>query len=177
MGSPQAPYINEVANECGLATNYHNITSPSLPNYVGATSGLARSKLQQSKSDCVPSKACSTSARSIFAQTSSWKAYEESMPSNCYRANAGNYAVRHNPPPYFTRLKGCRKKDVPFTQLAKDLAKNKLPAFSYITPNLMDDMHNGTIAQGDSWLQTNLPVILHPRAYKSGPHGCVHHLG
>jgi phospholipase C len=168
IGSPEAPYINEIANECGLATNYHNITHPSLPNYVGATSGLAKSKLQQFKSDCNPSKACSTSAPSIFGQTSSWKAYEESMPSKCDQSNDGNYAVRHNPPPYFTKLKGCGKRDVPFTKLAKDLSKNKLPAFSFITPNLIDDMHNGTIAEGDSWLQTNLPVILHSRAYKSG---------
>jgi hypothetical protein len=25
-------------------------------------------------------------------------------------------------------------------------------AFSFITPNLIDDMHNGTIADGDTWL-------------------------
>src|SRR5215468_5159749 len=30
----QAPYINTLAGECGLATNYHNISHPSLPNYV-----------------------------------------------------------------------------------------------------------------------------------------------
>ena len=168
IGSPDAPYINEVANECGLATNYHNITHPSLPNYVGASSGLALAKLHQFKSDCSPSKACSTSAKSIYAQTSSWKAYEESMPSNCDKTNAGNYAVRHNPPPYFTKLKNCKKKDVPFTQLAKDLAKNKLPAMSFVTPNLIDDMHNGTIADGDSWLQANLPVILDSSEYKAG---------
>ena len=41
IGSSQAPYFNTIANECGLATNYHNLSHPSLPNYVGATSGLA----------------------------------------------------------------------------------------------------------------------------------------
>jgi hypothetical protein len=40
IGSPDAPYENALANECGLATNYHNITHPSLPNYIAATSGL-----------------------------------------------------------------------------------------------------------------------------------------
>ena len=24
------------------------------------------------------------------------------MPSNCDKSNSGEYAVRHNPPPYFT---------------------------------------------------------------------------
>ena len=32
IGSSAAPYINTVANECGLATNYSAINHPSLPN-------------------------------------------------------------------------------------------------------------------------------------------------
>jgi hypothetical protein len=60
-----------------------------------------------------------------------------------------NDAVRHNPPPYFTSLSGCPASDVPYTQLATDLAnENALPAFSFVTPNLIDDMHDGTVAQG-----------------------------
>jgi hypothetical protein len=31
-----------------------------------------------------------------------------------------------------------------------------LPTVSFVIPNIVDDMHNGSIAQGDSWLQTNL---------------------
>jgi hypothetical protein len=162
----QAPYINSVATECGLATNYHNLSHPSLPNYVGMTSGL--SSLKPFNSDCNPSKKCSTSAASIFGQGETWKAYEESMPSNCAPANSGEYAVRHNPPPYFTTLSGCSTLDVPYSQLATDLANNALPAFSFITPNLIDDMHDGTIAQGDSWLSSNLPVILNSSEYTSG---------
>ena len=41
IGSSQAPYINSLASECGLATNYHNISHPSLPNYMAATAGLS----------------------------------------------------------------------------------------------------------------------------------------
>jgi hypothetical protein len=113
IGSPQAPYINSLATSCGLATNYHNISHPSLPNYVGITSGLGLSGLKQFKSDCSPSKHCSTSAASIFGQGESWKAYEESMPSNCFASNSGEYAVRHNPPPYFTSLAGCTSSTCP----------------------------------------------------------------
>jgi phosphatidylinositol-3-phosphatase len=167
IGSSQAPYINSVANECGLATNYHNLSHPSLPNYVGATSGLAVSSLSPFTSDCSPSKRCSTSAASIFGQGESWKAYEESMPSNCDKSNSGEYAVRHNPPPYFTSLSGCSTFDVPYTQLASDLSAGTLPAFSFVTPNLIDDMHDGTIAQGDSWLSSNLPTILNSSEYQS----------
>jgi hypothetical protein len=168
IGSSQAPYINAVAAECGLATGYHNVSHPSLPNYVAATSGLAVSSLKTFDSDCNPSKHCSTSAASIFGQGESWKAYEESMPSNCATSNAGEYAVRHNPPPYFTALAGCSSFDVPYPQLASDLSAGTLPAFSFITPNLIDDMHDGTIAQGDTWLANNLPTILNSSAYQSG---------
>jgi hypothetical protein len=168
IGSSQAPYFNSIAGQCGLATNYHNLSHPSLPNYVGATSGLPVSSLTPFDPDCNPTGSCVTSAPSIFGQGESWKAYEESMPSNCAPANSGEYAVRHNPPPYFTSLSGCATSDVPYPQLAADLASNTLPAFSFVTPNLIDDMHDGTIAQGDSWLSANLPTILNSQAYTSG---------
>jgi phosphatidylinositol-3-phosphatase len=164
----QAPFINTLAGECGLATNYHNVSHPSLPNYIALTSGLSGRQLKPFNPDCNPSKKCSTSAPSIFGQGESWKAYEESIPSNCAPANSGEYAVRHNPPPYYTTLAGCSTLDVPYTQLATDLASNSLPAFSFITPNLIDDMHDGTIPDGDTWLANNLPAILASPEYTGG---------
>jgi phospholipase C len=164
----QAGYINTLAGECGLATNYHNVTHPSLPNYISATSGLALSSLGPFLPDCNPRAGCDTSAKSIFAQGETWKAYEESMPSNCYRSNSGEYAVRHNPPPYYTTLSGCGTNDVPYTHFSTDLAAGKLPAFSFVTPNLIDDMHDGTIADGNLWLSKNVPLILNSPEYKSG---------
>jgi phospholipase C len=166
MGSSSAPFFNSIASKCGLATNYHNVTHPSLPNYVAATSGTA--SLEQLYSDCSPSDDCSSSAPSIFGQGETWKAYEESMPSNCAPSNSGDYAVRHNPPAYYPALTTCSANDVPYTQLATDLASNALPAFSFITPNVIDDMHNGTVAQGDAWLSSNLPKILASPEYTSG---------
>ena len=167
IGSSQARYINSLAAECGLATNYHNISHPSLPNYVGATSGLGYGPVQAFSSDCNRSPSCSTSAASIFGQGETWKAYEESMPSNCDLANSGRYAARHNPPLYFTAPSGCSAFDVPYTRLAADLAGNNLPAFSFITPNLINDMHDGTIAHGDTWLAGHLPAILNSAEYRN----------
>jgi phospholipase C len=54
------------------------------------------------------------------------------------------------------------------TQLAGDLAGKTLPAFSFITPNLIEDMHDGTVAQGDEWLAANLSTILNSSEYQSG---------
>jgi phospholipase C len=169
IGSAYAPYENSLASECGLATNYHNISHPSLPNYIAATSGLSSTTVYNKfASDCSVSPTCSTKAPSIFGQVSSWKAYEESMPSNCDLTNSGNYAVRHNPPPYYRTLTGCSSYDVPYTNLSYDLANNTLPAFSFITPNLVDDTHNASVATGDSWLSTNLQAIFTSPAYAAG---------
>jgi phosphatidylinositol-3-phosphatase len=68
------------------------------------------------------------------------------MPSGCDPSDSGEYAVRHNPPAYYTTLHSCPGDDVPYSQLATDLAHGQLPAFSFITPNLIDDMHDGTVA-------------------------------
>jgi phospholipase C len=157
-----------LAHRCGLATNYHNISHPSLPNYVGATSGLSVASVQKFASDCNPSPICDTAGSSIFTQASSWRAYQESMPSNCDGSNAGEYAVRHNPPPYFSTLPGCATFDVPYSKLSADLSANTLPAFSFITPNLIDDMHDGTVAQGDSWLSAHLPSIFASTGFRTG---------
>ena len=51
-----------------MAANYHNITHPSLPNYIAATSGLSYSSLQKLTSDCSPNASCDTSVKSIFGQ-------------------------------------------------------------------------------------------------------------
>jgi phosphatidylinositol-3-phosphatase len=170
-GRSQAPYLNSLAAECGLATNYHNVSHPSLPNYLAATSGLAHSLFGglpwTSYLDCDPGFLCQTSASSIFSQGESWKAYEESMPSDCDKSDSGEYAARHNPPLYYSSLSGCATSDVPYPQLAADLAKSTLPAFSFITPNLIDDMHDGTTGDGDAWLSRNVPAILASKAYSS----------
>lgn len=168
LGSAQAPYFNTLAKDCGVATNYHNVTHPSLPNYIAATSGLTYSSIQKFQSDCSPSASCDTSAKSIFGQGESWKSYEESMPATCDRSNSGNYAVRHNPAVYYTTLHGCSTDDVPYSHLATDLQNSQLPAFSFVTPNLIDDMHNGTVADGNSWMSHNLPAILNSAEYKNG---------
>src|SRR5205085_7001708 len=82
IGSRDAPYTNRLAAGCGLATNYHNITHPSLPNYIAATSGATQGITE----DCEPQE-CSRATRSLFGQVAeagmTWTAYEESMPRPC----------------------------------------------------------------------------------------------
>jgi len=167
IGSPDAPYINKLATECGLATNYQSVTHPSLPNYLAATSGQPLDELPKlGFADCSPGPLCSSEAPSVFGQGETWRAYQESMPSPCATANSGPYAVRHNPPTYYTTLTGCAANDVPYSQLAVDLSSGSLPAFSFITPNLNNDMHDGTVAQGSAWLASQLPLIFKSKDYQ-----------
>jgi hypothetical protein len=172
IGSSDAPYINGLATDCGSATNFHNLTHVSLPNYVGAVTGADLTELQPFLFDCNPTGTCRTGSPSLFAQAASWKAYEESMVMNCQTTGFVGYAVRHNPPPYLTSLPGCSTYDVPYTALQADLDNDTLPAFSFITPNTVSDMHDGpdptAIQTGDTWLSNELPKIFASNAYQSG---------
>jgi hypothetical protein len=170
IGNPQAPYENStLISRCGLATNYHNITHPSLPNYLAATSGQILAS-----GDCRPD-ACSTNAPSLFAQVraagKSWRAYQESMPANCARTDSGAYAARHNPAVYYTPIAAdCARWDLPMGgasgNLARDLRSGSLPDFAFITPNLCDDTHDCPVRTGDHWLATWVPRILASPAYQ-----------
>src|SRR5262249_48878039 len=123
----QAPYINSLAARCGLATNYHNTTHPSLPNYLAATSGLAQAHLPVlSFADCSPSVICRPPPPTILGQGETGKASKKSMPPTCPPSTPGKYRVSPTPPPYYTSLSGCASHDVPYTQLATDLASNAL---------------------------------------------------
>jgi phosphatidylinositol-3-phosphatase len=173
VGNSEAPYENaSLIGGCGLATNYHNITHPSLPNYLAATSGAILVH-----SDCGPDS-CPTPAPSLFAQLSaagkSWRAYQESMPANCSHANGGDYAAKHNPPVYYTQVAAdCARFDVPMGgtdsgNLAGDLRAGSLPNFSFITPNLCHDTHDCTVGTGDRWLADWVPRIIDSPAYRAG---------
>ncbi|MDQ1648675.1 MAG: phosphatidylinositol-3-phosphatase [Frankiaceae bacterium] len=168
VGNPSAPYLASLARRCGLATNNHGVAHPSLPNYVALTSASTAGV-----TDDRPPSAHPLNRPSIFDQVTTakrtWKSYEDAMPSACRRTDSGTYAVKHNPAAYYTPLAAtCAAADVPYNQLAGDLAANRLPAFSFITPDLCHDMHNCGVGAGDTWLSQELPKLLDSQAYRSG---------
>src|SRR4051812_20938754 len=98
VGSPDAVYVNELADACGLATQYQAVAHPSLPNYVALTSGDTQGVKDDSGPDAHP-----LAVPSIFSQLGGdWRALQETMPDNCARSDAGRYAVHHNPAVYYT---------------------------------------------------------------------------
>lgn len=186
IGSPSAPYFNSVANTCGLATNYHNISHPSLPEYLAATDGGTLHQVTTPfVSDCSPSPQCESNSNNIFKQLSVrkrlWKGYADSMPANCDRSNVGFYAPRHNPAVYYTDLTDCAGRDVPLgstssSPLLRDFSSERsAPAYAWVTPNLCNDMHDASgcpgqdniIVTGDDWLRQWLPRIVSTKVYRA----------
>jgi hypothetical protein len=173
IGSASAPYENQLAGQCGLATNYKAVTHPSLPNYIAMTSGGT-----QGVTDDNPPSSHPLSAASIFSQVKAagltWRSYEEAMPSNCYLGSSGRYAVKHNPAAYFVPIRSdCAVWDVPMGTTSggaflNDLSANTLPAFSFVTPDMCNDTHDCGVGTGDSWLQGWIPKIVASPAYQSG---------
>jgi len=181
IGNSNAPYQTSLAKQCGTPTNFHNESHGSLNNYIAATSGqniLGTSFIN----DCTPNPSanyCVNSGPSIFSETQgageTWRSYAEDMPSNCYQGTSGNYIAQHNPAVYYTSLTTCGQYDVPMGsavthtgQFYSDLASGNLPAFSFITPNLVDDSHSSSTATADTWLSQIVPLITGGPNYQSG---------
>ena len=163
----QAPYINQLASQYGLATNYFAVTHPSLPNYLaligGSTFGIT--------SDCANCfvNAPNLAADRISPSGRSWKGYMESTPSPCFVGDSGLYVQKHNPFIYFDTVRTnptqCAN-IVPFAELGVDLTTTATtPGFVWITPNLCSDMHDCSISTGDTWLKNNVVPILNSPAY------------
>src|SRR5438445_9397290 len=83
----------------------------------------------------------------------------EDMPVACDLTDQfgpANYDVNHNPFMYFNSVRNnpaqCNR-DVPYPQLTADLNAGTAPPFMWVSPNIINDMHSGTPAQGDAFLQ------------------------
>jgi phosphatidylinositol-3-phosphatase len=166
IGSSSAPYETRLAQQCGEATNYQDNGSPSLPNYIAATSGST-----QGITDDNPPSDHPLTVDNIFRQVraagGTAKSYAESMPASCTLVNSGDYLVRHVPATYYVGAddrSACASDVVPFTAFDP----NNLPTFSFITPNRCDDAHDCPAATGDAWLAAHVPAILASADYRSG---------
>src|SRR5207248_1018101 len=90
--------------------------------------------------------------------------------------SSNHYAKRHDPFPWFTGVPGSAW--VPY--VGPYPASGPWPNFTFITPNVYDDMHtclpNVTcttaqkVRQGDAWLSRNLPPLI---SYAQSHNGLV----
>lgn len=170
LGNPSAaPYEASLAGQCGTATSYADVGSPSLPNYLGATSGATHGIADDA---APPAHALNVDNlfRQVRAAGGTERSYQEGMTAPCQLASAGRYAVKHNPAAYYTApgdRDACRADDLPFTAFQADLQAD-LPTFSFVTPDLCHDTHDCGVSTGDAWLAATLPGVLASRAYRTG---------
>lgn len=106
LGNSAAPFINKLADDYALATNYQAVSHPSLPNYLALTSGTNAGITD----DCTPGSGCTARVPNIADEIGqsgrSWKMYAESMPAPCTADSSGSYAVKHNPFMYYPSVTG-----------------------------------------------------------------------
>jgi phospholipase C len=181
FGNSDAPFINQLANQNAIAKGYHDsYVHPSEPNYIWMVSGENFGILNDNdpgSGNHIDSK--SWLADQLEASGLTWKTYQESMGGPCQLSSHDTYAAKHNPFIYFDDINGwdgntmrpgqrCTDHVVDYSQFDTDLASGQLPKYAFITPNLQDDMHDGSIAQGDQWLAREVPKILGSKEFNDG---------
>lgn len=154
IGSSQAPYINTLATEGALFTNSHAITHPSQPNYLSLFSGSTQGITDDS---CPHTFSAANLGSELIAAHKTFTGYSEGLPSTGSGVcTSGEYARKHAPWVDFSNVPTGDSK--PFSSFPTTYTN--LPTISWVVPDLLDDMHDGSIQQGDSWLQTHLQAYV-----------------
>ena len=147
------------------------ITHPSQPNYIALWSGGTQGVVNDNCLVVAPLTA-ENLGHACEAAGLTWKAYSEDLPavgSNiCFNPSL-TYTRKHDPWTNFSNLNHAN--EVPYTQLALDIAAGTLPNLVFIVPNNCDNSHNNgcTVQFADAWLAAQVPSLL----AAVGPRGLV----
>ncbi len=153
IGSPEMPYLNSLAAQYGLATQYFANTHPSIGNYFMLTTG----QIVTNDDSFAGRVDVDNIVRELLAFGKNWKSYAES------RNDPLLYAKRHDPLSYFSDVVDSNAQMQNLTllsQFSSDLANNVLPNFSFVVPNLWNDGHDGPLQAADAWLQDNIESLI-----------------
>ena len=169
IGSSAMPYLNGLANQYGLATNYHANLHPSIPDYFMLTTGQTLTVIDALTPAIFP-VSDDNAVRELLAAGKTWKSYADDLPSVGYTGgDSGRYAVRHNPLAYMTDVQNNSTQVqnlVPFTQFPADLNTANLPDYSFIVPNLCNDAHDCPLSTADAWLKTNIDPLINSSVFQ-----------
>ena len=173
LGSPDAPYLTGLAAKYGLATNFFATGHHSLLNYIALVAGSTLGVTTDS-----PYK---LAAPTIFSQLAAagqpWRVYAQDDPDGCYAGleveggvdgpgSPGAYVRRHNPAINFSSIANDPAQCANIQPLR--LFDPAAAPYELIVPNLINDMHDGTIAQGDAFLAAFVPSITSSPAFVPG---------
>jgi acid phosphatase len=149
IGNTAAPYINELSKRGALFTQSFAVSHPSQPNYLalfsGSTHGIG--------SDACPQVLSGDNLASALQDKGlGFVSYSESMPRAGFDGcGYGAYMRKHNPVANWKELGTLNQ---PFSAFPQNYSQ--LPTVALVIPDQRNDMHDGSIAQGDAWLAKNI---------------------
>jgi beta-glucanase (GH16 family) len=186
IGNRAAPFQNSLARRYITLTNWTGVDHPSAPNYVALVSG--QDNHRAGNGDCTPSyprgSSCDYRGANLGVQLAAagiparWYA-EDLRGGGCSIANAqsGPGDVNHEPWAYMTTWQadrracaeaGLRARSPGDSQVIGALDAARPPDFVWLTPNLRDDTHNGSIGQGDHYLRGLIGAVQKTSWYAHG---------
>jgi phosphatidylinositol-3-phosphatase len=156
IGNLSAPFMNSLVKKGTLFTNSYAITHPSYPNYVdffaGQTNGITSNACIDNSTLATPN--LYTILKDV-GKSFAW--YSEDLPTTGSKVcTYNNYVQKHNPTTLFANVPGSANKR--FADFPTDY--NQLENVVGISPNMVNDMHDGTINQADTWLEKYLAPLV-----------------
>ena len=160
-----APYFTSFAAANVNLTNFYGVSHPSEPNYLDAFSGSNQGVTDDGHYTFPASR--DNLAKQLAAAGKSWRVYVQDYPSPCFDGDsstggidgpglAGQYVRKHNPVISFESVRLDATQCSYIQRLANfDPTVN----FAFVVPNMTNDMHDGTTAQGDAFLQAFVPLV------------------
>ncbi|GAB3386413.1 alkaline phosphatase family protein [Amycolatopsis echigonensis] len=151
IDSTTAPYFASLAAQGANFTDSHAITHPSQPNYVALFSG----DTQGVTDDTCPQNLGNVDnlGSQLIGAGKTFTGYSESMPSDGYTGcSSGEYRRKHNSWVDFSNVPASS--NLRYSSFPTDYSQ--LPSVAFVTPNMCNDMHDCSVATGDTWLKNNL---------------------
>src|SRR5436190_14968492 len=165
-----SPYLTTLAQTYGFNTHYTGISHPSEPNYValfgGSTLGIS------SDGNCCFQLNAPNLVDRLEAAGLTWKAFAEDASGSGTCSFTPPRAGDHYPFIDFSDMKtSARCANMLTTTSPLDpefvgtLNGATLPNYVWLTPNDTDNMHGSSVAVGDAYLATLVPLILSSRMF------------
>ena len=151
IGSHDAPFINALARQGALFTSSYAIGHPSEPNYLALFSGSTQGVTDDS---CPHRFTAPNLGSELIAAHLTFAGYSENLPvAGSGVCDAGGYARRHVPWTNFANVPASASQ--PFSRFPAG-SYGRLPTVSFVIPNVCHDMHDCSVAAGDTWLRAHI---------------------
>lgn len=157
QGNTDAPYLNSLMQQGANFQNSFAIEHPSQPNYFDLFSGSNQGVTDDNYMGAIFNTPNLYTV--LNAKGKTFGGYSEDMPSVGYTGDTyGEYASKHNPWSKFSNVPASV--NMPLVGYFPTSNFSTLPDVSMVVPNLINDIHDGTISQGDIWLKNNIDPFV-----------------